>query len=492
MPLDGHASAEGIQQHDNAPKICSSDSVADQRNPIGYLHSASNHPRRRMRTNTDASAKAEPLVIQCLRECSLAISPYLSGLSDVTTLHDRVCKSLRTSHMQVKKTVYCYPETANRLLARNITLKDIAGWNQDTHFTQMWRKHAECRHNNKFNWSQVVCSSDLTIQRRREIQKAYWCCNVERFCLEDFPIHAVDSDFMFCFPPSTTDLKFVRPKQVDTRIFQLAEEHAEVWVMNLEDCRNLRSFQIVGELQYIETHHWFNLHVLTELAFVDQGELPIYPNGRWGNKPDMSELIKQSKPVWALTSLRLVNCRLYTVHWLKHMPELCQLDISVNPGLQSLDPLGDCRKLKALDLRDTVNRNTLSHTNSLWTTWVEGGMIGGAFQGCAIFLRANDEPFGTWMDPCRKDSASWAFGEVITVLSGLMRNMDGLRHSQLDYHKRKVGEGLIQTNFLHDPHDTAMLTIFSRDSVEERLNAPNGMPPPDMHRIARGWWIYDY
>ena len=132
MPLDGHASAEGIQQHDNAPKICSFDSVADQRNPIGYLHSASNHPRRRMRTNTDASAKAEPLVIQCLRECSLAISPYLSGLSDVTTLHDRVCKSLRTSHMQVKKTVYCYPETANRLLARNITLKDIAGWNQVT------------------------------------------------------------------------------------------------------------------------------------------------------------------------------------------------------------------------------------------------------------------------------------------------------------------------------------------------------------------------
>ena len=119
-------------------------------------------------------------------------------------------------------------------------------------------------------------------------------------------------------------------------------------------------------------------------------------------------------------------------------------------------------------------------------------MIGGAFQGCAIFLRANDEPFGTWMDPDRKDSASWAFGEVITVLSGLMKNMDGLRHSQLDYHKSKVGEGLIQTNFLHDPHDTAMLTIFSRDSVEERLNAPNGMPPPDMHRIARGWWIYDY
>jgi hypothetical protein len=83
--------------------------VADQRNPIGYLNSASNRPRRRMRTNTDALAKAKPLVIQCLRECSLTISLYLRGLSDVTTLHDRVCKSLRTSHMQVEETVYCYP-----------------------------------------------------------------------------------------------------------------------------------------------------------------------------------------------------------------------------------------------------------------------------------------------------------------------------------------------------------------------------------------------
>ena len=32
-----NASTEGIQQHENALKICSSNSVADQRNPIGRL-----------------------------------------------------------------------------------------------------------------------------------------------------------------------------------------------------------------------------------------------------------------------------------------------------------------------------------------------------------------------------------------------------------------------------------------------------------------------
>ena len=206
----------------------------------------------------------------------------------------------------------------------------------------------------------------------------------------------------------------------------------------------------------------------------------------------MSILCRNSRPVWALKFLRLRNCRLSTVQWLKHMPELLELDISLNPRLLCLEPLGGCQKLAALDLRQTVIYDSL-HLG-IWGNWVQRGMIGGSFQGCVIFLNSKDAPTNTpqpFREPCQ-DSASWAFFEVVTQLNAARETLGSLRHIRLDYQTQKVQEGLQKTNFkLGTFPPVAMMTIFSRPSVEEYFNAANDTQPPNELGISRGWDICD-
>ena len=432
----------------------------------------------------------EPLVNRMLRENSLTISRCLKSLSDVTTLHDRVCKSLRMSHMHVMNTVYCYPKTAETLLARHITLVHIAGWSQDRLFRNVWTIAASGsldEHYNKFHVSQLVCSPDLTGRAIHKMQHAYKKSDIEEFCLEDFPIHAIRGEFMYGFPPTTTDLTLVRPEVYDPK--NDVQEDPCIWFMNLEDCPNLRTFQVFGEL-YFETCHWYNFHLLTELHLVDDFSQPTPQETSWVS-PDMSMLCRNSRPVWALKFLRLRNCRLSTVQWLNHMPELLELDISLNPGLLCLEPLGGCQKLAALDLRQTVIYDKLH--KGIWRNWVQRGMIGGSFQGCVIFLNAKDAPTNiphAFTEPCQ-DSAHWALFEVVTQLNAARETLGSLRHIRLDYQTRKVQEGLLETNFWHGPLRTAMLTIFSRPSVEDDFNAPNDTPPPNQLGQSRGWDICD-
>lgn len=208
----------------------------------------------------------------------------------------------------------------------------------------------------------------------------------------------------------------------------------------------------------------------------------------------MTILCRNSRPVWALKFLRLRNCRLSTVQWLEHMPELLELDISLNPQLLCLEPLGGCQKLETLDLRLTINYHSLNL--GIWQRWVQRGMIGGAFQRCVIFLSAKDlyedsYPFRSG-DPFREDSASWAFFEVVTQLNAASETLGSLRHLRLDYQTQKVQEGLQKTNFkLGTFPPVAMMTIFSRPSVEEYFNAANDTQPPNELGISRGWDICD-
>jgi hypothetical protein len=170
------------------------------------------------------------------------------------------------------------------------------------------------------------------------------------------------------------------------------------------------------------------------------------------------------------------------------MPELLELDISLNPPLLCLEPLGGCQKLEALDLRRTVNYDSLNL--GIWGYGVHRGWIVGSFQGCVIFLNAKDAPTTT-PHPFRADSASWAFFEVVTQLNAASKTLGSLRHIRLDYQTQKVQEGLHETNFWHDTLRTAMLTIFSRPSVEDDFNAPNDTPPPNELGMNRGWEICD-
>jgi hypothetical protein len=274
------------------------------------------------------------------------------------------------------------------------------------------------------------------------------------------------------FPPSTTHLTFVTP-------VLFTPESQQHWHVDLGMYEHLQSLTILNGTTY-DTSTWANFHKLKRLAMVEPHNAKPNEFGAWGLSPDMNTLCKQSTGAgkWALTHLRLVNCRLYWLDWLEHLPELSQLDISYNRGIMDLSPLSGCLKLEFLDLRWAISCHD-ARTMTRWDEWMKSGMKSWTFQGCVVFLQAQDRD-EKWQSFGQMDTANMAFSDLRLVL-GLSQHSNGYNFIQLDYEGEVVRRVLRSTVFLQTASGplpvTAMITCFIRatgDDGDDFFTSPSG------------------
>ena len=442
--------------------------------------------------------RAVPDVAEVLHTMSLTISGLLGHPSDVCSLR-QVCKGMHGALVQVVGRVESTSYMVRRLFGSGIIVQNLdlvhtgAHWNfgDTTIPLQMNLWQYEIESDNRGGLRPLLPSGEpvtqihwlpnlkcLTLRLRQWVpapvldqgmMQALKSTNIVKFVIHDLWVVACWEEFMSHFPPSTTHLTFVTP-------VLFTRESQQRWHVDLGVYEHLQSLTILNGTTY-DTSTWKNFHKLKRLAMVEPRNAKANEFGVWGLVPDMNKLCKQStgNQIWALTHLRLVNCRLYKLDWLEHLPELSQLDISYNGGIMDLSPLSGCLKLEFLDLRWTISCHE-SRTMTQWDEWMQSGMKGWKFQGCVVFLQAEDRHESEWSFG-EMDTANMAFSDLRLILQ-LSTYSKGDNFIRLDYEHEVVGRVLRSTVFSQCHSDvsnpTAMITCFKRAPGGDFLTSPSG------------------
>ena len=107
---------------------------------------------------------------------------------------------------------------------------------------------------------------------------------------------------------------------------------------------------------------------------------------------------------------------------------------------------------------------------------MQSGMKGWTFQGCVVFLQAQDRDEWGWSFG-EMDTANMAFSDLCLVV-GLSIYCDGDSFIQLDYEREVVGRVLRSTVFSQcrsgPVSPTAMITCFKRAPGGDFLTSPSG------------------
>ena len=452
---------------------------------------------------------------------SFTISGLLGDPSDVCSLR-QVCKVLRGTHVQVVGRVESNSYMVRSLFGSGITVRNLdlvhngAHWNfGDTAIPSpmnLWQYEIES--DNHGGLTPLLPSGEpvthiqwlphlkcLTLRLRQWVpaqvldhgmMQALKSTNIEKFVIHDLWVMACWEEFMSHFPPSTTHLTFVTP-----RLFK--PQSPKHWHVDLGVYEHLESLMILNGTTY-DTSTWNNFHNLKRLAIVEPHNAKPNEFGVWGQSPNMNTLCKQSTGagIWALTHLRLVNCRLYGLDWLEHLPELSQLDISYNRGIMDLSPLSGCLNLEFLDLRWVISCDN-SRSMTMWDGWMKSGMKSWTFQGCVVFLQAEDRHDIGWSNG-EMDTANMAFSDLRLVLQ-LSQYGNGDNFIRLDYGHEVVGRVLRSTVFsqCHSGpgiNPIAMITCFKRAEPGDFLTSPSGAlhanEPPCRQIVANWAWTPGY
>jgi len=127
-----------------------------------------------------------------------------------------------------------------------------------------------------------------------------------------------------------------------------------------------------------------------------------------------------------------------------------------------------------------------------WDEWMQSGMKGWTFQGCVVFLQAEDRHESGWSFG-EMDTANMAFSDLRLILQ-LSKYFEGDNFIRLDYEHEVVGRVLRSTVFsqCHSGpgiNPTAMITCFKRAQGGDFLTSPSGAlhaNEPPCRRIMNG------